>query len=61
MKMIILVTMEQNNQNHLDEYIRSIEREVKAALKCFELMYPSYDSIVNVDYIHDIREITINR
>lgn len=61
MKRIILVNMEKTNQPQLGEYINLIEREVRAALERFENFYPSYEAVVNLDYIHDIREITINR
>lgn len=52
--------MSENIRNQLDEYVKLIEREVRGALERFEPLYLSSDMKVNIDFINDIKDVTIN-
>lgn len=53
--------MAESIQSHLDDYLKIIEREVKAVLERFESVYSSYNMTTDKDFISDILEITVNR
>lgn len=52
--------MGENIQKQLNEYLKSVDCVVKDALERFESLYPLYGEI-SLDFINDIKEITINR
>lgn len=53
--------MAESIQSHLDDYIKLIEREVKAVLERLEAAYSFRNTTINNDFISDIRDVTINR